>query len=125
MADKVVMVVVVDAGKVTVFGAPMVNVVNVLAPVTITAPEPEPVIDKLLNVVPPPAKVLLVADVSVIEIVDVPGVNVNPLVDIFQTVPVLETVHVLEPIVKVLVFPLVLVKVVAETLKLLALNVPP
>ena len=41
-------VVVVEAGNVTVFGGLMVKLANVLAPVNITAPEPEAVIARLL-----------------------------------------------------------------------------
>jgi len=70
-AEKVVKVLVAEAGKVTVLGALMVNELNVLAPVKITAPVPLPVIDKLLYVNPPPAKVLDVALVLVNAIVEV------------------------------------------------------
>lgn len=41
------MVVVVLAGKVTVFGALTVKLLKVLAPVKMTAPEPEAVIERL------------------------------------------------------------------------------
>lgn len=63
-------VVVVDAGRVIVFGALMVKLPKVLAPVKMTAPVPEPVMEIALNFMPPPANVLLVDDVSVIEMVD-------------------------------------------------------
>lgn len=70
-AKKVVKVFVVDDGKVTVLGALMMKVLNVLAPVNITAPVPLPVILRLLYVNPPPAKVLAVELVSVKAIVEV------------------------------------------------------
>ena len=70
-AKKMVKVFVVDDGKVTVLGALMVKVLNVLAPVNITAPVPLPVILRLLYANPPPAKVLAVELVSVKAIVEV------------------------------------------------------
>lgn len=42
------MVWVAPEGKVTVFGAPIVTVLKVLAPVMMTAPEPPPVMERLL-----------------------------------------------------------------------------
>ena len=69
---------------------------NVLDPDIVYIPVPVPVIHKLLYVKPPPAKVLDDELVSVIFIVEVPGVKVNPPVITFHTVPVpaTETVNV-------------------------------
>ena len=65
-------------------------ILNVLLPVTVNVDAPvAPPIFKLLYVKLPPAKVLAVAELSVNEIVDVPGDSVKPVVVVvFQTIPV-------------------------------------
>lgn len=69
-ATRFVTVCAVPAVKITDFGALIVNVVKVLEPVNVHAPVPPPVIDNAPYVLPPPANVLAVADVSVSTIVD-------------------------------------------------------
>jgi hypothetical protein len=77
------------------------RVENILAPDTVTL-SPEKV--TVLNVFPPPANVLLVADVSVTEMVDVFALKVRFVaVEKFQTVPVPVTEKLDAPSVSVLV----------------------
>ena len=99
------MVWVVSEVNVTVFGAFIVKLFQELLPCIITAPAPLPVIEISLYVFPPPAKVLLVALVSLIIIVEVLGVTVRlVVVAVFHTVPVPDRVHVPEPMVMALVY---------------------
>lgn len=114
-ATNAVTVVVVPAVKMTVFGAPMVNVPKVLLPVSVTEPEPPPMMLKLAYVWPAPANVLVDALVSAISIVDVPALRVSDaVVPIFHTVPVPVILHVPEPMFIVRV-PVVLDRLAAVT----------
>jgi len=126
VATKLDTVVVTPLGNVTWPSAFIVNVLNMLAPVMMTAPllaAPDIVI--LLYVLAPPANILDVADVSVINIVDALQVNVRLVaVDTSHIVPVPESVHVPEPMVIDLVFSLLEVNAAIDIFWLLASNVP-
>jgi hypothetical protein len=89
------MVWVVPEVKVTVLGAPMVKLLNVLEPDTITAPVPAPVMERFPKVTPPLVTVLDEADVSVMAIVEPVAVNVKfPMVPKFMIVAVVGRVTV-------------------------------
>lgn len=87
------------------FAQPLEPATVILSPVKVMFPK----------VLPPPEKVLLVAEVFEILIVEELGVTVKPVaVDVSHTVPVPDNVHVPEPIVIERVFELLELNVVQE-----------
>ncbi len=89
-----------EDGKVVVVPGSSFSVLKVLAPAMIRPPEPVVLFHRLPYVLPPPAKVLAVPLVSVILMVELPGVIAAAALQL-QTVPVPVTVHVPLPMIAV------------------------